>query len=112
VSILSTSVSETANRYITIGSHTVSQNDILAALEAETGQKWQVSKKSSTEVHEKANEELANGNGLAVYDLVRVVTFGPGSPGDATKVKGGLWNARLRLPEEDLKESIRNILNG
>jgi hypothetical protein len=103
-------IDATANQYITIASHTVSQNDILAVLEELTGEKWKISHKKTEVELKKANEELAKGNQFAAYDLIKALTFGPGSLGDATAVKGGLWNGRLGLPEEDLKESIRKVL--
>jgi hypothetical protein len=100
----------TANQYVTIASHTVSQNDILAVLEELTGGDWRISKKNTDAELKKANEEFRKGNQLAAYDLIKALTFGPGSLGDSTKVEGGLWNDRLGLPKEDLKESISKIL--
>jgi len=102
----------TANKYITIASHTVSQNEILEELEGLTGEKWKVSLKNTAEESEKANEELAKGNAFAAYDLVKALTFGPGSQGDARGVEGGLWNDRLGLPKEDLKDSLKKVLEG
>lgn len=102
----------TVNKYITIASHTVSQNEILAELEGLTGEKWKVSRKNTAEETKKAQEELAKGNALAGYDLVRALTFGPGSQGDATGVEGGLWNDRLGLPKEELKDSVKKVLEG
>jgi hypothetical protein len=105
-------IGTTANQYVTITSHIVSQNDILAVLEELTGEKWQTSHKNTEAELKKANEELAKGNHFAAYDLIKALTFGPGSLGDSSHVKGGLWNDRLGLPKEDLKASIRNVLEA
>jgi hypothetical protein len=106
----SQNLKDTKNKYVSSDSHTVSQSEIPAVFEDVTGEKWKVTKKATDEEITKANEELVKGNLLAGYDLVKALNFGPGSKGDGTVVEGGLWNERLGLPKEDLKESVKSVL--
>jgi hypothetical protein len=112
VSLLSKDVDASANKYVYISSHTISQNQLLAGLERVTGEKFTVthvdSKKSIPENHEK----LAKHDYSGVSGLIQAAAFGDGALGDFTKVAGGLWNEKLGLAKADLDKDLKVVVGG
>jgi len=103
-------VEATKNEYINIHSHTISQNELLAAVEEVSGEKWKVEPTNAKEVEKKALAEVKGGNPYAVYDLIKAHAFGDGAQSDNSKLPGGLWNDKLGLPKEDLKADLKKAL--
>jgi len=97
----------TANQYVETASHVVSQNEILAAVEELTGDKWTVTKKDAAVQSANAKVAMKAGNPYAVYDLIKALAFGD-PHGEVPEVK--LWNEKLGLPKEDLKEDLKKWL--
>ncbi|KAF2431557.1 NAD(P)-binding protein [Tothia fuscella] len=112
VKILSTesNLKATANKYIYVASHTVSQNDILKAVEKITGSKWNVTSFSSKEVIPAELEKLGKHDYSGVMKLIQAAAFGDGGLGDFGKVEGGVWNEKLGLPKENFEEDLKKFL--
>lgn len=100
----------TANKYVLVNSFLVNQNQILAALEKATAEKWTRTYVSTEETKKTGLEKLAKGDPSATFDLIRVATFGGDEAMDYSKK--GLLNEQLGLPEENLEEVIRTIVEG
>ncbi|KAE9994810.1 hypothetical protein EG327_000023 [Venturia inaequalis] len=112
VALLSKDVDASANKYVYISSHTVSQNEILAGLEKITGEKFTVTKQDSKKVIEESHKKLGAGDYSVIPPLILAAAYGPDALGDFTKVDGGLWNERLGLAKEDLDASLKAVVSG
>ncbi|MCJ1319497.1 hypothetical protein MMC15_004833 [Xylographa vitiligo] len=100
-----------ANRYLYVSSFTVSQKDVLAALERATGRQWAVTRVAAEEVRASALARLARGEfdfGV-VTDLIRYLHFVDGY--GSNYVEEGLGcNALLGLEEESLEETVGRVV--
>ncbi|RDW72892.1 NmrA-like family protein [Coleophoma cylindrospora] len=99
---------ETSNRYLRVSSFTTTQNELLSILESESGGQWTVSKEAADERRKTGEENLAKGDRSAFGNLLKDFVFRDGS-GHGSPV-GGFANKELGLPEEVLKETIKNVL--
>jgi hypothetical protein len=105
-------VTETANKYVYVASHTVSQNQILKAFEKVSGESWSVSKKSSEEIIPQSLEKIKNHDYSVVVSLIQAAAFGNAAYGDFEKVHGGVWNDKLGLPKEDFEADVKAVFEG
>jgi hypothetical protein len=106
-----TALKESANKYVYVESHTVSQNEILDGLQKLTGNAWSVkAEKNSKEVIPVELEKLNKGDYSGVAQLILSAAYDPAAYGDFRKVSGGLWNDKLALPKEDLETSLKSVL--
>lgn len=101
----------TVNQYLYIESFTASQNEILAALESGTGEKWTVTE---------SNTEVAVTEGQALFDkgdfaglllLLKANFLGEGYGTDYTE-DAKLSNEFLGLPNQDLASTVKAIVAG
>lgn len=100
---------ETANKYLATSSLQLSQNDLIAAVEELTGDKYPVVKVEKSEDIQKAGEEkLANGDYRAFLDFLRVINNADGA-GNAVKEEDSA-NGLIGLPYEDLRETVEKWL--
>jgi hypothetical protein len=99
---------ETANQYLEVASFSPSQNQILAILEEETGEKWNVDRKDTKELQKIGEDKVAKGDMSAFPQLIAVVQYQDGT-GNAP-LKGRRANELLGLPEEDIRASIKEAL--
>jgi nucleoside-diphosphate-sugar epimerase len=102
--------SETANQFVNVNSFTTTQNHILSLLEAETGEKFKVTDKTTDEAREEASKILREtpGNIMGVFMQIAAAFYGePGLNQYSKNTKSGLWNDRLGLREESLEETVR-----
>jgi hypothetical protein len=102
---------KTTNEYVYVNSFTITQNQVLAALEEASGKKFDVTKDTSQGTRERALEiqKKEPGSGLAVFMLIVASFFGQGAINEYSKnTTSGLWNDRLGLREESLEETVRN----
>jgi hypothetical protein len=99
---------ETANKYIRIASFITTQNEILALLEEETGEKWTVVNKKTSDSQKLGDEKLAKGDYSAFSDFLKPILFGDGI-GESPK-EDQLANKELGLPKENLKETVKAAL--
>ncbi|KAJ2905881.1 hypothetical protein MKZ38_003889 [Zalerion maritima] len=96
---------ETANKYLCIASFTTTQNEILASIEKETGEKWKVEHVKTADLQKSGEEKLAQGHPMAFPDLVRAWSFADGC-GHAFK-PGENAAGMLGLEKESLEETLR-----
>ncbi|KAF2712553.1 isoflavone reductase family protein-like protein CipA [Pleomassaria siparia CBS 279.74] len=100
---------ETKNKYIYVSSFVTSQQEILAAAEKVTGEKWTVNNVVGQELLEAGNAKLAKLDFSGVGDLLRATAFGNFGVADFS---AKLWNDKLGLPKEDFEESVKTSLSG
>ena len=120
-SILQTAhLAETANKYVYIHYYTGTQNQVLAALEAATGHKWDVERSSVEALYASGSAKLAEASkpmaaGVAaeypmgVVEMIMSAAYGFGGLNDFGE-RARMWNERLGLPEEDLEATIRGLV--
>lgn len=100
----------TKNRYVYVSGFQTSQNEILAAAEKITGEKWTVNKISAKDQIARGNELLQKGDFSGVGPLIQAVTFGDEQLGDLKP--SGLWNEKLGLKQDSLEDSIKAGFSG
>jgi hypothetical protein len=101
----------TANQYLFVDSFTVTQSEILTALETATQKKWEV-KNSTLESAEKLGKEsLAKGDFQGLLNLLRVVFCGEGYGSDFSKDEV-LANEKLGLPKQTLEDTVTRLAEG
>jgi len=100
---------ETANKYLYISTATVSQNEILTALEKATGEKWTINKVSTKEAGKIGAEKMAKGDFSGIVSLLHRHMYG-GDTGRDFREK--LSNGLLGLPSESLGETERDTVAG
>lgn len=111
VSILSTTerLSATENKYVFIASHTVTQNEVLAAFEKATGE-WSIERVHGEKATAKAREGFANGDYSTIPDLIRSAFLPQDELGNSEKK--GLSNDVLGLPKESLEADIKRAVGA
>lgn len=110
-------IEDTKNKYIYINSFTITQNQILAALEEATADKFAVTHSTKAELFKNAQELLksgktsGSGSPAGSLELITAAIYGNGGLNEYSKTKG-LWNEKLGLPKEDLNETVARIVNS
>ncbi|KAI1123573.1 hypothetical protein F5Y10DRAFT_285902 [Nemania abortiva] len=102
---------ETKNKPLFIASFTVSQYQVLEALEEATGSKWAVSRMTSEEALEKANklDNKDHSDGLKL--LILMLLYADGVDRGANFENDGLLcNELLDLPKENLIDVIDRVV--
>lgn len=110
---------ETANQYVYINSFTVTQNQVVKALETATGDKFTITPLNGEEVWQDGREkmksgefEIIGGGRYMVGSVQMILTEIYNRTGvNYFSQQKGLWNKRLGLPEESLDETIRSVVN-
>ncbi|PVH70584.1 NAD(P)-binding protein [Cadophora sp. DSE1049] len=111
VSILTTASGQTRNKLIEIESFSVSQNEIVAALEKVTGQKWKLEKTSMEEQLGTAGANLEQGKFLeAFYVWVRAWVFSGNEGAKLMKAEEG--NKLLGVGGESIEEVVGRVVRG
>lgn len=96
------------NRHVYINSFTTTQNDVLKALEAATGEKFAVTQATRKELVDSAPQGPA-----ATMSLIAAMIYGyPRDLNHYSQYPGGVWNERLGLPRENVDDSVREIVAG
>lgn len=110
VSLLSTSERfvATANKYVYISSHTVSQKQLLPIYEKITDAKWTTEHISSKETLTAAIQKFKGGDPTASVNVVRYGFLSSEELSNFEKI--GLANEILGLPKEDLESDLRQLL--
>lgn len=99
------------NKYIYISGVQTTQNQILAAAEKATGEKWTVVNVSAKDTIEKGRAKLQKGDFSGIGDLIQGVTFDAEHQyGDLSSA--GLWNGKLGLENDDVERSVKVALEG
>ncbi|GKT47932.1 bifunctional pinoresinol-lariciresinol reductase 1 [Colletotrichum spaethianum] len=99
----------TRNQYVYVNSFTVTQNEVLRALEKATGDKFTVSQGSVEELWRRGAMELERGQPFGTLAMIAGAIYGKGGLAHFSANKG-LWNERLALQQEDLNEFIGNYV--
>lgn len=108
---------ESANRYINIYSHILTQKDILAAVEKISQKTFEKHFVNSADLYEDALRRFTSRGPsdekdlFAERDIIQCITYGKGeflSLGDPRDEND--WTERLGLPEENLEEDVRGVL--
>ncbi len=103
---------KTANKHIYIHSFKATQNEILAALEKATGEKWKTTAAQTKELRKTGEEKLAKGDFSGVFDILVAVIFGGDKIFDYA-THNGLNNEELGLPkEESLEATVEQVVKG
>lgn len=101
----------TANHYVYVNSFTVTQNEVLKALERATGEKFNVTNGTVNELWQDGANQVKEGQGLGVLKMIAGAIYGKGNLANFSKSRG-LWNEKLGLPQEDLDVSIQTFLSN
>lgn len=101
----------TANQYLYIDSFTASQNEILAALESATGEKWTVTKSTTEAAVAEGQALFAKGDFSGLLLLLKANFLGEGYGSDFTK-DAKLSNEILGLPSQDLASTVKALAKG
>ncbi|KAK6524358.1 hypothetical protein TWF281_011266 [Arthrobotrys megalospora] len=101
---------KTANKYVYVGSFTTTQNEILAALEAATSDKWAVDQASSAEKVEAGKERVGRRDSTAIRPLITAAMYHERSGSDYES-EIGLSNEELGLSKEDLATVVAKVVN-
>ncbi|KAH6697516.1 isoflavone reductase [Plectosphaerella plurivora] len=102
---------QVSNKLIFVESFTVTQAEVVAAIEKVTGEKYTVLPVSSQALREQGYKQMQEGDimgggGLLIMALI----LGEGGLEDHSHIEGGMWNARLGLENEDLEEVLKATL--
>ncbi|KAI0473442.1 hypothetical protein GGR56DRAFT_531690 [Xylariaceae sp. FL0804] len=98
----------TANRYLSIASFNVSQNQVLAVAEKLSGEKWTVNRADTADQEKEGAEKLARGDYSAFSNFLRRRLYGDGA---GLAVRGDdCANALLGLEEESLEATVEKWL--
>ena len=100
---------ETANKYLYVDSFTVNQNEVLAAFEQVTGEKWEVERVDGEEEKKTGLELSAKGDMKGMMMLIRYWNAVGGHGGDYMLYKEG-HNDLLALPRQSLDAEIAKLL--
>ncbi|KAM0227478.1 hypothetical protein ACHAP5_012172 [Fusarium lateritium] len=99
---------KTKNQYVYTSSFHISQRDILDVIEKVDGQKWTVQHITSEELIMQGKRRLAEGDKMGATDLVGGGALGKQALGDSRS--WGLWDQKLGLEEDDLEQSVKDVL--
>lgn len=102
---------DTSNKFLYVASVETTQNNILAALEKETGAKWTVNSTTTEEQVGGAVKKLDAGDFSGVFALVRATGFGntPGLRANYAKDKT-LANGMLGLKLDTVQDTVKRLV--
>ncbi|KAJ5477207.1 hypothetical protein N7539_007351 [Penicillium diatomitis] len=101
----------TRNKFLHVASVRATQSQILAALEAQTGEKWTVHKTTTEQELSESRKKLTVGDFSGALGLVRATSFGkiPGLHADYVK-SGLIANDLLGLKQESVEGTVSRLL--
>ncbi|KAF2161394.1 hypothetical protein M409DRAFT_28128 [Zasmidium cellare ATCC 36951] len=102
----------TANRYVYVNSFTLTQNQVLAALEKTTADKFEVKHESVGDWHREAIEAVERDpkSRVGMSKMFVANIYNVGGLNQYSKYSGGLWNDRLGLPKPGLQEVVDSFV--
>lgn len=101
----------TRNQFVYVNSFTVTQNEVLKALEKVTGDKFVVSQGIVEDLWQGGATHLKEGQPLGVLAMIAGTIYGKGRLANYSKTKG-LWNEKIGLAQERLDEVIESLIAG
>ncbi|KAI9663108.1 MAG: hypothetical protein M1821_008156 [Bathelium mastoideum] len=100
----------TKNRYVYVNSFTVTQNQVITAVEKASGDKFEVSKMTTRDLRDEGYRNAEKGNlELGFPQVVTSAIYGHGGLNNFSAHKE-LANETLGLPKESLEETIAEVL--
>ena len=117
------SFEDTRNEFVYVNSFTMTQNQVLAALEKVSGEKWKVEHAEVAKLSAKSLERLKSPDPSAIkagdlyeesfpiahFGAIVAAIYGYGGFNNYSKTCG-LWNEKFGLPEEDLEATLAKVL--
>ena len=100
----------TANKVVYVASFTVSQKEILTALERVTGSTWKVTNVDGEQQKKTGQEKMSKGDFSGAPLLLSYINCVEGHGGNFAMYKE-TSNGLLGLPKEDLDEVLTRIVN-
>ena len=88
-----------------------SQNEVLAALEKSTGQKWTVNHSTADSLLATGREKLGNKDFSGIMQLIQAGVYGEQNECNYT-TRETLSNGLLGLPKETVQDEIAKIVKG
>lgn len=101
---------ETANRHLLVRSVETCQNELLAAFEQVTGEKWLVAHDKAGDLLVRGREKLANGDRGWVLDLIVAQLLEEGEGRSIIASDETADNRLLEMPEENLVDIVKGII--
>lgn len=95
----------TRNQYVYVNSFTVTQNEVLKALESATKEKFEVSEDTVEGLWQGGAQKVKQGDLMGTLAMIAGAIYGKGGLAHFSR-NNGLWNERLGLPQEDLSEFV------
>lgn len=102
---------ETKNRYVYVNSFTISQKEVLAALEKVTGSKFEVSDGTREGLKKSGLERMEAGDMSGVVEAISAQIFNLNGVNNYSSTKD-LWNDKLGLPMESLEDTLREVVKS
>lgn len=96
---------ETKNRNVVLQDFSISQKELLAEVEKQTGETFQVSHVDSFKLAEEKTAEFKAGNPYAQYQLINI-GFMTGRYGGFHEEEGEILNEKLGLKRSSLEEEV------
>ncbi|KAH7122990.1 hypothetical protein EDB81DRAFT_913081 [Dactylonectria macrodidyma] len=100
----------TKNQYVYVNSFTVTQNEVLKALEAATGDSFEVSHGTVDDLWQDGATQVKDGQPFGVLSMVAGSVYGKGGLANFSVTKG-LWNEKLGLRQENLDEFLEGYVS-
>ena len=101
----------TRNEYVYVNSFTVTQNQVVGALERATGEKFEISHGTVEGLWQDGATQVKEGQLLGTLAMLAGAIYGKGGLANFSVTKG-LWNEKLGLPQEDLDAFIKGYVGG
>ena len=104
----------TKNKHVYVNSFTITQNQVLSALEKATGDKFTVTHDSSDDLWQDGVNKVSQGQRLGVLAQIASAFYGKGAKlglGNYSRSRG-LWNDRLDLAPEDLESFLQGYVGN
>lgn len=101
----------TANQTVYLSSFVTTTRGILAALERETGSKFEVEVKASQPIIAEAKKQIAEGNFYGNYTLVLMSVVSDVNTSYDFEKEQKVWNKELGLPEVTLESVIKDVVD-
>lgn len=97
------------NQYVYVNSFTVTQNEVLRALEKATGEKFKVSHSTVKELRQDGFKTLEAGQFFGMLALIASAFYGEWELAKYSATRG-LWNDKLGVSQENLDEFLKQYL--
>lgn len=103
---------DSTNRHLLVRSVETCQNEVLAAFETATGEKWPVTHATAADLLARGREKLANGDGSWTLDIIVGQLFEEGKNRSIVVAADKADNGLLGMPEENLLDIVRGVVQA